>query len=349
MKDIFRYCKKYIAYFLVVFLFSFLFSSCDVKAATVSPDNATLIINHSGGGYFEYININNREWATIPNNRRITDWFVGMYTKDSGFNFIPGQAYTGYLYFEFNIPSQAQITNTSGLYMFSDDFCLPTPTGEETNCMNGKVNYITRFDRFVQQGNYLVLVFDFVAPDLSSSSQLGIGLYSNTTNINLGYSSGGSILQLRLDRFSYYSKDSSGVNTDNIEDSLDNIEGSLGDINDSINNSDSSVASDTAGGFFENFTTDTFGLTAVITAPLNFIKSLTSSSCTPLNVPLPFVDTNLTLPCMSTIYNQYFGGFYTLYQTITTGLIAYWVCVRIFNLVKDFKNPDHDEIEVMDL
>lgn len=123
----------------------------------------------------------------------------------------------------------------------------------------------------------------------------------------------------------------------------------LDDLNDSINNSDSSGASDSAGGFFEDFTTDTFGLTAVITAPLNFIKSLTSSSCTPLNIPLPFVDTNLTLPCMSTIYNQYFGGFYTLYQTITTGLIAYWVCVRIFNLVKDFKNPDHDEIEVMDL
>ena len=66
-------------------------------------------------------------------------------------------------------------------------------------------------------------------------------------------------------------------------------------------------------------------------------------------MPLPYVNKTLDLPCMSSIYSQYFGSFFTLYQTITFGIIAYWVCVRIFNLVKDFKNPDHDEIEVLDL
>lgn len=52
---------------------------------------------------------------------------------------------------------------------------------------------------------------------------------------------------------------------------------------------------------------------------------------------------------MGTIYSNHFGSFLSIYQMITFGIVAYWVCVRIFNLVKDFKNPDHDEIEVLDL
>lgn len=108
-------------------------------------------------------------------------------------------------------------------------------------------------------------------------------------------------------------------------------------------------AQDSAGGFFNDFTTDTHGLTAIITAPLSLISKITSSSCSPLVIPLPFVDKDLTLPCMGAIYSQYFGSFLSIYQVITFGIIAYWVCVRIFNLVKDFKNPDHDEIEVLDL
>ena len=108
-------------------------------------------------------------------------------------------------------------------------------------------------------------------------------------------------------------------------------------------------AQDSAGGFFSDFTTDLHGLTAVVTAPLSLISSITSSSCSPLVIPLPYVDKDLTLPCMGAIYSNYFGSFLSIYQIITFGIVAYWVLVRIFNLVKDFKNPDHDQIEVLDL
>lgn len=122
----------------------------------------------------------------------------------------------------------------------------------------------------------------------------------------------------------------------------------LDDLNSNI--TDDNVDSSSWSNFFNNFTTNTFGLTSIITAPLNLIQSLTNTSCTDLQLPLPYLQNKyLTLPCMTTIYSQYFGTFFTLYQTITYGIIAYWVCVRIFNLVKDFKNPDHDEIEVVDL
>lgn len=119
--------------------------------------------------------------------------------------------------------------------------------------------------------------------------------------------------------------------------------------NETLKDDNIDKAQDSAGGFFNDFTTDTHGLTAIVTAPLSLISSITSSACTPLIIPLPYVDKDLTLPCMGTIYSNYFGSFLSIYQMITFGIIAYWVCVRIFNLVKDFKNPDHDEIEVFDL
>lgn len=101
--------------------------------------------------------------------------------------------------------------------------------------------------------------------------------------------------------------------------------------------------------FFEGFESDDFGLSDIVTMPLKFIQGLSSSVCYSLNLPLPFVNTNVTLPCMTSIYSKYFGSFLSIYQTITTGIISYWVCVNIFRMVKNFKNPDNDEIEVMDL
>lgn len=123
----------------------------------------------------------------------------------------------------------------------------------------------------------------------------------------------------------------------------------LGELNDNITNSDSSSATDSAGGFFNNFNDDDFGLSGIITAPLNTIKTITSNSCSPINLTIPFVNKKMTLPCMTDIYEEHFGSFLDIYQIITFGMISYWVCVQIYAMVKGFKNPDKDEIEVMDL
>ena len=136
---------------------------------------------------------------------------------------------------------------------------------------------------------------------------------------------------------------------DSLNDTQKETNQKLDNLNDNITNSDSSQATDDASDFFSNFNTDTFGLTSVITAPLELIKSVTSKSCTPLHGTLPFVSTEINLPCLSTIYENHFGVFLNIYRTITFGFVSYWVCIKIFNLVKDFKNPEHDEIEVLDL
>lgn len=123
----------------------------------------------------------------------------------------------------------------------------------------------------------------------------------------------------------------------------------INSINDSINDVSTTDAINDGSSFFNNFTTNQHGLTGIVTAPLTAIQSLTSATCSPLVLPLPFVNQDLTLPCMRPIYQSTFGGFMTLYDIITLGIVSYWIMVRIFSLVKDFKNPDHDEIEVVDL
>lgn len=100
---------------------------------------------------------------------------------------------------------------------------------------------------------------------------------------------------------------------------------------------------------FSNFQLETHGLTAVVTAPLRFFQSFLNSTCTPLRFPLPFVNNEVVLPCLSPIYQQYFPTFLLLYRLITDGVIGYWVCIKIFQKMKGFLDPQDDKVEVFDL
>lgn len=130
---------------------------------------------------------------------------------------------------------------------------------------------------------------------------------------------------------------------------MDETNDKLGDLNNTMNSSDTSGAEGQANGFFGNFKDDDYGLSDVITMPLSFINNISKATCSPLEIPLPFVSQNINLPCMMTVYQTYFGGFLTIYQTITTGMIAYWICINLFATVKGFKDPDSDNVEVMEL
>lgn len=129
---------------------------------------------------------------------------------------------------------------------------------------------------------------------------------------------------------------------------IDETNNQLGDLNNNL--TDSNIDSSSANNFFNNFKDENYGLSSIITSPLKFIQNLNNNQCTDLSVPIPYIkNQNLKLPCMDKIYKQHFNALFTLYQNITTGFIAYWVAVRIFALVKGFKDPEDDKIEVMDL
>lgn len=121
------------------------------------------------------------------------------------------------------------------------------------------------------------------------------------------------------------------------------------ETNDTLKDDKTDEAKNSANSFFDGFESDDFGLSDIVTMPLTFIQGLANSTCNSLNLPMPFVNQNVELPCMTQIYEEYFGSFLTIYQIITTGIISYWVCINVFKLVQGFKNPDKDDIEVMDL
>lgn len=130
---------------------------------------------------------------------------------------------------------------------------------------------------------------------------------------------------------------------------LNEINNSVKDTNNTLKDSNTTEAEDQASSFFNDFDTDDFGLSSIITLPLEFIQNLSSSTCTQISGTIPFVNTPFTIPCLSTYYNQYFKTIYVLWGIILTGITAYYVCVNIYKFVKEFKDPNNDKIEVMEL
>lgn len=102
--------------------------------------------------------------------------------------------------------------------------------------------------------------------------------------------------------------------------------------------------------FFNDFNDDNFGLASIITLPLTTIQSLSSSQCVALELPIPFTNgSSISLPCMAEIYQSKASGIYNLWQVVCYGLIGYWIGTDIFHMVKGFKDPDTDKVEVVDL
>lgn len=135
-------------------------------------------------------------------------------------------------------------------------------------------------------------------------------------------------------------------NTNKIVEEQEKTTQELEDLNDLL--SDDTISDQT--GIFSDINFNSTGaISGIITAPLSAIQSITSSTCSDLVVPLPYVDEDLTLPCMTAIYTEHFGAFFSIYQTIILGITAYWVFVSIFKMVQGFSDPMEDRIEVLDL
>lgn len=183
--------------------------------------------------------------------------------------------------------------------------------------------------------------------------------YSVSTDPNTGILTGIQNLQEDLNNKLHTQIDQNDKTNSNLEvqinqnqtiiDQNNQTNGKLDDLNDNLTDSDTSGANQDANNFFNDFEDNDYGFSDIVKMPLQLINKLTSAKCTPLSFPLPFVKTDVTLPCMYDIYQKYFGSILTVYQTITFGIVAYWVCMNLFRMVKNFKNPDNDEIEVLDL
>ena len=131
--------------------------------------------------------------------------------------------------------------------------------------------------------------------------------------------------------------------------SVDNVNNSVNNINNTLNNDNTTEANTKGNNFFNNFQTNSHGLSGIITAPIRLVNSLTTATCNPLEFDLPIIHNHVVLPCIRPIIENYFGVFFTLYQLITTGLISYTVCINLYSKVRALQNPNNDRIEVLNL
>lgn len=127
------------------------------------------------------------------------------------------------------------------------------------------------------------------------------------------------------------------------------IKDSINDLNSNITNDNIDGASGVAGGFFNDFKDNDHGLSKIVITPLTLVNQITSKTCQVINLPLPYVNKNVTLPCMSEVYKENFGSVFSIYQMVIFGFISYYVCINVFRIVKEMKDPNMDKIEVFDL
>lgn len=129
-----------------------------------------------------------------------------------------------------------------------------------------------------------------------------------------------------------------------------NNEPSSIDISNNYNtNTIDSITSNNQSSFFTNFKVNDRGLSQIVLLPLGFVRSMLSSTCNPVNLPIPHSNLNAQLPCLSSVFSNYAGGFWSLYQVIINGIIYYRICLSIFYIMKNFYNVSNNEIEVIDL
>lgn len=146
---------------------------------------------------------------------------------------------------------------------------------------------------------------------------------------------------------------SSAINgsLNNINDSINNSNKKIDEVNGSINNSDVSGANSDLNNFTENeLFKDSTGILAIIQAPINMLNSITSATCSPLTFPIPYMNFNIEIPCLSTVFSKHFSSeFLTLLKLAINGLIIYKVLCSLVMDIHSYKDPDTDRLEVLDL
>lgn len=320
---------KGVGYGIGIAFASFLLNSCDVHAASVSttPDNC----------YFYRLNtIAATSGSVSQTSSANQNWNICRASSDDSYN---SQR------FDFNNISTG--VNGNGIV----SFMYMTRSGSSLDSVSiqtgGSIYYCS-----VSTGYYPSPSFDNLTGTYYSVFCNNVPL-SNTQNfiIRFNHSVYPEFKILSLGQISsnfnfYAEKDIAQAIQDN-SDSINSVKDSVNDVKDSITNSNVDDASSSGGSFFEDFTTESHGLTGIVSAPLRLINKFTGT-CS--SIHLSIWDSEFDLPCGSTFFGlSDVKPFVDIVNVILGGLIAYGAARGIYKKVEDFKDPDNSKVEVIDL
>lgn len=138
--------------------------------------------------------------------------------------------------------------------------------------------------------------------------------------------------------------------TSEITDAQQETTDAINDLNDSLNDDSTTNAENTGSSFFSNFTTRDFGLTSVVTAPINFIQSFTNS-CSANPVVMDIYGTDVTLPCGDVIFwnRDDVASFRIIWNLLIGGPIIYTLSLKLFRTVQRALDPDQNDEGGLDL
>lgn len=119
-------------------------------------------------------------------------------------------------------------------------------------------------------------------------------------------------------------------------------------IDDTLNDDDTSEADSKITGFFNDFADNSHGLSSIVTAPLNAVNAMLTTTCTAPSAT--YKDSTFSLPCGSILWEQEGASVLkTFINLIYGGLICYGIVKSLFKDVNDLKNPENDKVDVMNL
>lgn len=329
MRNIKNFSYNFIKYFamgLAFTLISFLFRSCEVNAQGFFPTYNGIELANSSGDAIHWISAGSisytgRSGIQFFTYKRSNDAKTYAYRWNVSQNFkldLGKGVFSGYAFYQSHTESGIDLYGVDGVSLVST-------IGERIPCTIENSDQITKYSCSVSSG----FILDYI--------EINSAYYADPYGV-VGISS------------MFIDNDPSQAIIDSnkeLKDGIDRGNQIQQDTNDAIKNDD--VDTSSSNSFFNNFSNNGHGLTGVINAPLSFIQSLSNNSCSSVSVTIPFVNETFTLPCFSSIYKENFNVAYTIYQVVITALVGYWVCVKIYAMVKGFKDPTDDRIEVMDL
>lgn len=194
------------------------------------------------------------------------------------------------------------------------------------------------------KGRIKIINFNLVTNDGNEFSG-GLSLYSpaqfsiSLISFNLSSSNFVSINDLPTD-----------IDLTDTNNKLDNTNNKLDDLNNNINDDNVDSSQNDITNFFNQFSSgDDKGLQDIINLPLQYVSNL-SSACKPIKLPLGQLG-ETTLPCMSTsVYNQpKVKSIIDTISVVINGLIMYKCISSLLLFIHDLRDPDKDNLEVMDL
>lgn len=200
--------------------------------------------------------------------------------------------------------------------------------------------------------NYCYLYSGLVAPN-GDQTQINLRLRGSANVSTYYYMMGAKVESLGI--YSGAIEDiveNSGFATassvEEVKQATNEVKSEIKSTNDTLNNDDTTESEGKISGFFNDFTDDSHGLSSIVTAPLNAVNAMLSTTCTAPTAT--YKGSTFSLPCGSLLWERDGAdNFKLLLNLFYGGLICYGILKSLFKDVNDLKNPDNDKIEVVDL